>query len=86
MRFATLILALAAMGACVPDAGEEDSRASACGADALQPLVGTPVGEHDFADGTRIIPPGTAVTMDFRSDRLNVETDEGGTITRIYCG
>lgn len=85
MRFATLILALAALGACMPEGGEDDT-ASACGADALQPLVGTQVEEHDFADGTRIIPPGTPVTMDFRADRLNVETDEGGTITRIYCG
>lgn len=84
MRFATLTLSLAALGACV--SGEPESDAPGCGADALQSRVGTPVAQHDFADGTRIIPPGTAVTMDYRSDRLNVETDEDGVITRIYCG
>ncbi|MEQ9243448.1 I78 family peptidase inhibitor [Roseovarius indicus] len=85
MRFATLAVALAALGACVPADGQEDG-APSCGAEALQPLVGTPVAEHDFAEGARIIPPGTAVTMDYRSDRLNVETDDAGVITRIYCG
>ena len=30
--------------------------------------------------------PDTAFTMDYRADRVNVLYDEGGTITRIYCG
>lgn len=84
MRFATFTLSLAALSACMADGPEPG--APDCGADALQSRVGTPAAQYDFADGTRIIPPGTAVTMDYRSDRLNVETDEGGTITRIYCG
>ena len=57
-----------------------------CGAAALQALIGSAAGDHGFPDGTRIIPPGTAVTMDHRPGRLNVETDGGGVITRIYCG
>ena len=35
---------------------------------------------------TRIIPPGTAVTMDYIPDRLNLEVDDQGLITRVYCG
>ncbi|MDX5366776.1 MAG: hypothetical protein LPK88_10075 [Alphaproteobacteria bacterium] len=34
----------------------------------------------------RVIRPGTMVTKDFRIDRLNVDVDESGKITRIYCG
>ena len=87
MRFATLVAVLAALTACMPE--EEAApvqEADACGAAALQARVGTPVEDHAFGGDTRIIPPGTAVTMDFRDDRLNVETDEDGVITRIYCG
>ncbi|WP_404339267.1 I78 family peptidase inhibitor [Sphingomonas sp. MMS12-HWE2-04] len=34
----------------------------------------------------RWITPGSAVTMDFRTDRLNLELDERGRITRARCG
>ena len=34
----------------------------------------------------RVIAPGTAVTMDYRTDRLNLETDAEGRITRLRCG
>lgn len=34
----------------------------------------------------RVIHPGTMVTKDFRIDRLNVDVDESGNVTRIYCG
>ena len=61
---------------------------NACGAERYQSLVGTAVDAAQFAghDTVRIIPPGTAVTMDYRPTRLNVETDTAGVITRIYCG
>lgn len=84
MRFATFTLSLAALSGCM--SGGPGTEAPECGAEALQSRVGTPVAQYEFADGTRIIPPGTAVTMDYRSDRLNVETDDDGVITRIYCG
>lgn len=85
MRIATGILAFAALAACIPEEREEPGQ-DACGASRLQERVGTQVGQHDFGPGTRIIPPGTAVTMDHRPDRLNVETDADGVITRVYCG
>lgn len=34
----------------------------------------------------RVIRPGDNVTMDYRTDRLNVELDDSDIVTRIYCG
>jgi hypothetical protein len=34
----------------------------------------------------RWVPPRTAVTMDFRPDRLTVEYDDDMMITRVSCG
>lgn len=34
----------------------------------------------------RIIPPNSAVTQDFRPDRVNVDLDEKGIVTRVWCG
>lgn len=38
------------------------------------------------AKALRVIRPGQAVTMDFRDDRLNVELDAGGKVTKVSCG
>ena len=34
----------------------------------------------------RWIQPGQAVTMDYRTDRLNIELDENNRVTAITCG
>jgi hypothetical protein len=34
----------------------------------------------------RWVPPGVAMTMDFRSDRVTVYLDDSGRITKINCG
>lgn len=34
----------------------------------------------------RVIRPGTAVTRDYRIDRLNVDLDDKDVVTKIYCG
>ena len=34
----------------------------------------------------RWLPPGSIVTQDLRSDRLNVDLDAGGVVTRLRCG
>lgn len=78
-------LALAACLAEEPAAMPEDD---ACGASALQHLVGQPKSVLDgmtFAPGTRILPPDAAMTMDFRPDRLNIFIDENGLIERLQC-
>lgn len=38
------------------------------------------------AKTVRVIRPGQAVTMDYRDDRLNLELDAAGKITRVFCG
>ena len=61
---------------------------SDCGADAYQSLVGAQLAAVTLpADlNARIIGPDTAITMDFRPDRLNIEVEESGWIMAVYCG
>lgn len=92
-------LAALALAGCAATERPADSSAAApaadeCGAQALQSYLG------DVAAGpvearireavgngrVRFIGPNDAVTMDFRPDRLNVETDAQGRIVRIRCG
>ncbi len=76
-------------------AGADDSAAAGCqaAADALGVWTGKPYeeakGELEAGQevaSIRVIRPGEAVTKDFRPDRLNVELDEEGKVTRVYCG
>ncbi|RJY09915.1 I78 family peptidase inhibitor [Aurantiacibacter aquimixticola] len=68
--------------------------ADQCDADGVQYHVGhsatAEMGQTMLADsGARIlrwVPPRTAVTMDFRPDRLTVSYDDDMTITRVTCG
>lgn len=65
-----------------------------CNAGAVQGAVGREAGPrvvHNVkrragARDVRVIRPGQAVTMDFRSDRLNIEVDHRNTIRRVHCG
>ncbi|MEB0039854.1 MULTISPECIES: I78 family peptidase inhibitor [unclassified Pseudomonas] len=34
----------------------------------------------------RLLKPDTIVTLEYRSDRLNVNADDSATITRVNCG
>lgn len=38
------------------------------------------------AHNARVLKPSDMVTMEYRSDRLNLNTDDSLTITRINCG
>lgn len=40
----------------------------------------------NYPENTRIIEPGTMVTRDYRVDRMNIDIDDAGTITKIWCG
>ena len=65
-----------------------------CNADAVQSLVGQTAtadigGQLLKGSGARTlrwVPPRTAVTMDFRPDRLTVSYDDALKIERISCG
>jgi hypothetical protein len=88
MRLYLALILVLPLAACQPE--EEPPVApmqeDGCGAAGLQDLIGQAVEDKSFDAPVRIIPPGSAVTMDHRPDRLNVETDDAGIITRIYCG
>ena len=82
-----MALMIGALAGCLgPD--ETVSDADACGAAEMQELIGTSITAQDFSGhaAVRILPPGSMVTMDHRPDRLNIEHDAGGVITRVWCG
>ena len=96
MRHSALLLTLA-LAACVegqmpPTAGQDPAispPSGACPAPSLQNLVGRPetvLQTMRFGSEIRIIHPGTAVTMDYREERMNIEIDKTGTISRVTCG
>ena len=92
MRQFALIAALLPLAACMEDNTPRPAdTADACGAAALQSLVGqdrAAVTEAGLTPDrkTRIFGPGAALTMDFREDRVNVELDAADRVVRIYCG
>lgn len=91
MRHALLLTPLLLLGCVEPQAPVEPPQpptAPGCIADSLQGLVGQPseVAERmSLPPGSRIIGPNQPVTMDFRPDRLNIETGRTGLITKISC-
>lgn len=75
-----------ATNAASQDAAENQTDRQVCGDTAW---VGAPVDEEAVrATGQpyRILAPGMAATTDFRPDRINVETDDGGIVVRVSCG
>jgi hypothetical protein len=87
-RLAVLALVLPLLAACVEPVMDEPDR-NACGAAALQGLVGQPeavLASMTLTVPVRVIRPGQAVTMDFNPSRLNFDIDERGRIARIWCG
>lgn len=77
-----------ATGFPAPTPAEAASVATCAGTDILS-LVGQNVSKLP-ATGTwstvRILKPGSMMTTDFSPTRLNVGTDNSGTILQIYCG
>lgn len=73
--------------AAAPTTAAEATAQDTCGAAQYSALVGAPLAAASFpADsGIRIIQPDSAVTQDFRPDRINVIVDASGTITSIEC-
>lgn len=78
-------------GQAVPAAGQVPPVAcDATRAEAYVGRNGTAVADEARtaagARTVRVIAPGQAVTMDFRPDRLNIETDAAGDIVTVRCG
>ena len=94
LALATMLSAVLAGCDAVP---AEDAAAQTCIGDSFQSLVGGTEAEAldtladvllftDPPPVVRYIRPGDAVTMDFRPDRTNIELDDAGIVTRVYCG
>ncbi|MGN8000004.1 I78 family peptidase inhibitor [Sphingomonas sp. 22176] len=93
---ALTLLALAGTAAgCAPQKKAEPLPAVVqCDANRVQDLKGkqrSPAIEADAlarsgAKRIRWVEPGSAVTMDFRVERLNLHVDAAGTITDARCG
>jgi polyisoprenoid-binding protein YceI len=70
------------------------ARQDACNAGAVPDAIGrkdTPALRADVTrkvghSRVRWLPPGSIVTQDLRSDRLNVDIDGSGVVTRVRCG
>ena len=99
MRMGALAGLVAAMLAgCMPmgeDAPARDDAATyVCNASPAQAMVGqvasqalgTEAVRASKARTMRWIGPDTMVTMDFRTDRLNIHLDAQNKVTRITCG
>lgn len=95
---ALLALPLFALAACATtQAGDEPIEVAPqgeCDAAPIQSLVGqrtsvelgARIRAESGADAFRWIPPRSAVTQDYRPDRVNVLYDDDYVIERIYCG
>lgn len=73
-------------GGANPNYGGTPVQASGCGAAYAQFLVGQNIHTIPVPGHVRVIGPDTVVTFDYRPDRLNLNHDYTGTITRVYCG
>ena len=97
MNAAPALLALAlplGLAACMDERPTPGTGIRECNADRVQPLVGREAKpqvierakQRSGARTVRVIRPGMPVTMDFRSDRLNLEVDNVNTIKAARCG
>ncbi|APX66328.1 I78 family peptidase inhibitor [Sphingomonas sp. gentR] len=90
-----ILLAILPLAACVttPKA-QGPADVSGCGDGKAADLIGkrwtealrAPTQKRTGARDLRVIAPGNAVTMDYRPDRLNIETDAEGRVVRLKCG
>lgn len=90
-----LIGVAAIVAGCATSPGEPPMAGTgACDATAAQHFVGDAATQSLAASALQLtgarelrwIPENSAVTMDYRADRLNIEFDSNRTVTAIRCG
>ena len=93
LSFATLTLAACQSDAQQTPLGTATGLPDACSEDAAEALAGKArIGDAEAQQITgativRQIRPGQGVTMDYRRERVTIETDpKSGKIVRAYCG
>ena len=87
-------IALTACGSVDRPAQQPENPAAGCQAEALPGLLGEPATaervelarQQSGARSVRVLAPGDAVTLDYDSQRLNIDIDEAELIQRISCG
>lgn len=92
---ATLLLAGCSTSESTPSATPAaDAVHTRCDASAAQFAVGKVVSaalleqarSKSGAQNARVLGPNDMITMEYRSDRLNLNTDNTATVTRVNCG
>ncbi|WP_449432286.1 I78 family peptidase inhibitor [Pseudomonas putida] len=78
-------------GAASATAANNDGRCEASGADFAMGKQGSAelLEQARKASGSqiaRILKPNDVVTLEYRSERLNLNVDERGVVTRVNCG
>lgn len=96
-----LVAAVLAGCSSTPDSSQPAASAVAsesgharCDASAAQFAVGKPASAalleqarvKSGAQTARVLGPNDMVTLEYRSDRLNLNTDQAATINRVNCG
>jgi hypothetical protein len=90
---ATLALAVLSIAACSAPQAREDSATGICRPEAASALAGkNRIGDAEARQSTgaslvRQLKPGQPATMDYRRERVTIETDPAtGKIVRAACG
>lgn len=90
-----MVLALLAVSGCTAPMSDNQrspfpvGEADTCDGNQYASLVGqdaTALERVLILGQVRVIRPDTAITMDFRTERLNFVIDRADRIARIYCG
>ena len=84
LKLIALGLLLLGSAACVPE-----TQSNSCGATGLGALIGqdrTVLHTKKFATPLRVVEFGQPITMDFNPERLNIDIDKNGLISRVWCG
>ena len=93
MRFP--ILALVVLAACTEETPPEPPHelqvedTTSCGGGPDSNLVGQSVdvlAAMTFPGPVRVIRPGMLIAQDYNTQRLNLDVDAKGTISRVWCG
>ena len=91
MKSLLALVPVALLAACQSPAGTQapDEAKDTCGYSTRQTLVGMPaeqIDESSLPPGTRILHPNTAMTMDYRAERLNIRVNAEGLVESVTCG